>query len=143
MPCHRSRPCPARRARRVEASRAATAALNSGRYTPDSQRFNPLSLSSGAWPSGPDQIDIDAATASKQSFSVGQQIATAVLGGVLGFASLVLIFRLGSFREVIERGKAHRREEAKGRSQPEPDEAAGRARPEPEPEKLDAPVIFG
>ncbi len=48
------------------------------------------------------------------SFSVGQQIATAVLSTVCGFASLVLIFRLRSFREVIARGKAHRREEGAG-----------------------------
>lgn len=46
------------------------------------------------------------------AFSVGQQIATAVLSGVLGFASLVLIFRLKSFREVIRRGREHRRAEA-------------------------------
>jgi uncharacterized membrane protein YbhN (UPF0104 family) len=46
------------------------------------------------------------------SFSVGQQIATAILTGVLGFASLVLIFRLKSFREVIARAKEHRRSEA-------------------------------
>jgi uncharacterized membrane protein YbhN (UPF0104 family) len=56
------------------------------------------------------------------AFSVGQQIATAVLSGVLGFAALVLIFRFKSFREVLERGREHRRMEA------------GR--------KLDAPVIF-
>jgi uncharacterized membrane protein YbhN (UPF0104 family) len=46
------------------------------------------------------------------SFSVGQQIATAVLTTALGFAALVLIFRFRSFREVIERGKAHRRDES-------------------------------
>jgi uncharacterized membrane protein YbhN (UPF0104 family) len=46
------------------------------------------------------------------SFSVGQQIATAVVGGVLGFAALVLIFRFKSFREVLERGREHRRREA-------------------------------
>jgi uncharacterized membrane protein YbhN (UPF0104 family) len=45
------------------------------------------------------------------SFSVGQQIATAVLSAALGFAALVLIFRFKSFREVIERGKEHRRGE--------------------------------
>ena len=45
------------------------------------------------------------------SFSVGQQIATAALTTACGFAALVLIFRLRSFREVIARGKAHRREE--------------------------------
>jgi len=46
------------------------------------------------------------------SFSVGQQIATAVLSSALGFAALVLIFRFKSFREVIASGKAHRRGEA-------------------------------
>jgi uncharacterized membrane protein YbhN (UPF0104 family) len=46
------------------------------------------------------------------SFSVGQQIATAALTTACGFAALVLIFRLRSFRDVIARGKAHRREEA-------------------------------
>ncbi len=45
------------------------------------------------------------------AFSVGQQIATAVLTCALGFAALVLIFRFKSFREVIERGRAHRRSE--------------------------------
>ena len=45
------------------------------------------------------------------SFSVGQQIATAALTTACGFAALVLIFRFRSFREVIERGKAHRRGE--------------------------------
>ena len=45
------------------------------------------------------------------SFSVGQQIATAALTSACGFAALVLIFRFRSFREVIERGKAHRRQD--------------------------------
>ena len=45
------------------------------------------------------------------SFSVGQQIAIAALTTACGFAALVLIFRFRSFREVIARGKAHRREE--------------------------------
>jgi len=46
------------------------------------------------------------------SFSVGQQIATAALTTACGFAALVLIFRFRSFREVMERGRAHRRGEA-------------------------------
>src|SRR5205823_7858943 len=29
-------------------------------YTPQGQRFNPLSLTRGSWPAGPDQVDIDA-----------------------------------------------------------------------------------
>jgi len=46
------------------------------------------------------------------AFSVGQQIATSVLSSALGFAALVAIFRFRSFREVLERGRAHRRAEA-------------------------------
>ncbi len=45
------------------------------------------------------------------AFSVGQQIATAVLSSALGFAALVLIFRFRSFKEVIQRGREHRRME--------------------------------
>ena len=45
------------------------------------------------------------------SFSVGQQIATAVASAAMGFGALVLIFRFKSFREVIARGKEHRRGE--------------------------------
>ena len=54
------------------------------------------------------------------SFSVGQQIATAALSALLGFAALILIFRFKSFREVIQRGKEHRAGEAAAR---EPDVA--------------------
>lgn len=50
------------------------------------------------------------------SFSVGQQIAIAVLTSALGFAALVLIFRFRSFREVVARGREHRRREAVARN---------------------------
>jgi glycosyltransferase 2 family protein len=46
------------------------------------------------------------------AFSVGQQIATAALTTALGFGALVLIFRFRSFREVIQRGREHRRAES-------------------------------
>jgi uncharacterized membrane protein YbhN (UPF0104 family) len=57
-------------------------------------------------------LTIFAYNPSVASFSVGQQIATAALSAGLGFAALVLIFRLRSFREVLERGREHRRHEA-------------------------------
>jgi glycosyltransferase 2 family protein len=44
------------------------------------------------------------------AYSVGQQIAIAVLTFSIGFAALVFIFRVRSFREVIERGRADRDE---------------------------------
>jgi uncharacterized membrane protein YbhN (UPF0104 family) len=64
-------------------------------------------------------------TANAAAFSVGQQIATAALSSVLGFGALIFIFRFKSFREVIARGREHRRREglagALGRGGPEPD----------------------
>jgi uncharacterized membrane protein YbhN (UPF0104 family) len=42
------------------------------------------------------------------AYSVGQQIAIAALTFSIGFASLVFIFRVRSFKEVIERGRADR-----------------------------------
>src|SRR3954451_21143173 len=49
-----------------------------------------------------------AARATVAAYSVGQQIAIAALTFALGFAALVFIFRVRSFREVIERGRADR-----------------------------------
>jgi uncharacterized membrane protein YbhN (UPF0104 family) len=51
-------------------------------------------------------------SATVAAFSVGQQIATVILSGLMGFAALIFIFRFRSFREVIARGREHRREEA-------------------------------
>ena len=66
------------------------------------------------------------------SFSVGQQIATAVLSATLGFAALILIFRFKSFREVIQRAASTGGEAAAtagGRGGPGDDEAAGAGSP--------------
>jgi uncharacterized membrane protein YbhN (UPF0104 family) len=57
-------------------------------------------------------VTIFAGSADVAAFSVGQQIATAVLAGILGFGALIFIFGLRSFREVVARGKADRRGEA-------------------------------
>jgi putative ABC transport system permease protein len=54
-------------------------------YSPAGQRFNPLTLTSGNWPRAPGQIDIDANTASKQHFSVGQRIGVVARGPVQKF----------------------------------------------------------
>lgn len=53
-----------------------------------------------------------AATASEvAAFSVGQQIALGAAAVALGFAALALIFRFTSFKEVVRRGREHRRAE--------------------------------
>jgi uncharacterized membrane protein YbhN (UPF0104 family) len=49
-----------------------------------------------------------ASGATVAAYSVGQQIAIAALTFALGFLSLVFIFRVRSFKEVIERGRADR-----------------------------------
>jgi putative ABC transport system permease protein len=54
-------------------------------YSPQNQRFSPLSLTAGAWPTQPDQVDIDAATASKQHFHVGEGIGVIARGAVQHF----------------------------------------------------------
>ncbi len=75
------------------------------------------------------------------SFSVGQQIAIAVLTASLGFAALVLIFRFKSFREVIARGKEHRRrEEQAGDAQASSEPVA--SEPSPGPENLTPPSLI-
>jgi glycosyltransferase 2 family protein len=45
------------------------------------------------------------------AFSVGQQIALGASAVAMGFGALVLIFRFKSFREVVQRGREHRRQE--------------------------------
>jgi uncharacterized membrane protein YbhN (UPF0104 family) len=53
-----------------------------------------------------------AASASEvAAFSVGQQIALAAGAVAMGFGALVLIFRFRSFKEVVRRGREHRRAE--------------------------------
>jgi putative ABC transport system permease protein len=49
-------------------------------YQPGTQRFNPLSLDSGNWPSGPSEVAIDASTASKEGFKIGQRIGVIAHG---------------------------------------------------------------
>jgi putative ABC transport system permease protein len=49
-------------------------------HEPESERFTPLKLSSGGWPAGPGQVAIDAATASKEGFAVGQRIGVIARG---------------------------------------------------------------
>ena len=46
------------------------------------QRFNPLTLVSGAWPVGPHEVDIDEHTASSAGYKVGQTIGVIARGPV-------------------------------------------------------------
>ena len=54
-------------------------------YSPRGRRFNPLTVTSGTFPSGPDEVDIDSSTASKHDYKVGQQIGVVARGPVEHF----------------------------------------------------------
>ena len=49
-------------------------------YEPGAERFNPLSLIRGSWPSGSAQVAIDASTAEKEHFAPGQRIGIIARG---------------------------------------------------------------
>ena len=49
------------------------------------QRFNPLELAAGSWPSGRNAIAIDRTTAEKEGFEVGDTIRVAARGPVRSF----------------------------------------------------------
>jgi putative ABC transport system permease protein len=49
------------------------------------QRFNPLTLTSGTWPAGDGQIAIDAHTASKDHYKVGDTIGVVARGPVVNY----------------------------------------------------------
>jgi putative ABC transport system permease protein len=51
-------------------------------FDPGAERFNPLSLTSGKWASGPGQVVIDQGTAEKNGYSVGDEIGAAARGPV-------------------------------------------------------------
>jgi len=54
-------------------------------YTPAGLHFTPLTLASGHWPSGPDQVNIDVETATKQHLSPGETIGVVAQGPVRRF----------------------------------------------------------
>ena len=60
------------------------------------QRFNPLTLKAGGWPSGPDEVAIDKSTADKKHFKIGDSIGVTSRGaertfrisGIVDFSSV-------------------------------------------------------
>ncbi|MBV8735532.1 MAG: ABC transporter permease, partial [Solirubrobacterales bacterium] len=54
-------------------------------HTAAGARFSPLTLSAGRYPTRPHEIAIDAETASKQNFAIGQQIGVVARGPVQRF----------------------------------------------------------
>ena len=54
-------------------------------YSPQGKRFNPLTLTSGRFPSGPNEIDIDSSTASKHHYKAGDEIGVVARGPVERF----------------------------------------------------------
>jgi putative ABC transport system permease protein len=65
-----------------------------------SQRFNPLQLVAGTWPSGPGEVAIDANTAEKKHYAVGQTIGVIARGAeqhfrIAGIAKIGGVSSLG------------------------------------------------
>jgi putative ABC transport system permease protein len=58
---------------------------------PNQPRFNPLTLTQGAWARGPHQIVIDAGTASKHNYRVGETIAAKGVGAVQRYKLVGLV----------------------------------------------------
>jgi putative ABC transport system permease protein len=54
-------------------------------YSPAGKHFNPLTVTSGRFPTSPDEVDIDASTASKHNYKVGDQIGVVARGPVERF----------------------------------------------------------
>jgi uncharacterized membrane protein YbhN (UPF0104 family) len=65
-----------------------------------------------------------AAGATVAAYSVGQQIAIGAFTFAVGFGALIFIFRVRSFKEIVERGREDRDAERAGHDRPAP---AGRA----------------
>jgi putative ABC transport system permease protein len=62
---------------------------------PNEKRFNPLTLTAGAWADGPDQVVIDAGTAKNENYKVGDKIRASAEGPTREF-NIVGIARYGS-----------------------------------------------
>jgi putative ABC transport system permease protein len=68
---------------------------------PEYQRFNPLNLVEGNWPSGPEQVAIDEAVADEEDLAIGDRIGVAALGPaqefeIVGIAKYGDLSSLGS-----------------------------------------------
>ena len=71
-----------------------------GVHANGNQRFNPLELVSGTWPSGPSEVAIDANTAEKQHYTVGETIGVIARGAeqqfrIAGIAKIGGVSSLG------------------------------------------------
>jgi putative ABC transport system permease protein len=53
--------------------------------SPEFERFNPTELVSGHWPAGPDEVAIDAGTADREGYKVGDTVGVAAEGPVQQF----------------------------------------------------------
>jgi putative ABC transport system permease protein len=67
---------------------------------PKEQQFNPTKLTAGSWPSGPDEVAIDKATAASEHFNVGDTIRLQAVGPqrsfrIAGIAELTGVGSIG------------------------------------------------
>ncbi len=87
-------------------------------HSQSGQRFNPLTLTTGNWPTGPDQIGIDSSTASNTHYSLGQTIGVVARGpeqrfritGIVKFAGVsslggatIAVFALATAQQLFHK----------------------------------------
>ena len=68
-------------------------------HDPNGERFNPLDLVQGRWPAAPDEVVIDAGTAERERFEIGEAIGIATRKPVRRF-ELVGVARFGSVESI-------------------------------------------
>jgi putative ABC transport system permease protein len=66
---------------------------------PGADRLNPLSLTTGRWPRGPDEIAIDVGTSKRSNFAVGDEIGV-VPRGQIHRAKIVGLLKIGSVESI-------------------------------------------
>ncbi|TMJ93640.1 MAG: ABC transporter permease [Actinobacteria bacterium] len=66
---------------------------------PSDPGFNPLTLTAGSWPHGPDQVAIDKGTADKKHFGVGDTVGVAARGPVQSF-KIVGVAKFGNVASI-------------------------------------------
>src|SRR5205085_1836474 len=113
-------------------------------YTPAGHHFSPLTLAKGNWPSSPNEVDIDAETASKQHFAIGQQIGVIARGpaerfriaGIVNFGGVsslggatIALFPLTTAQRIFNKPNQYDEIDVAARKGSSPQQLVGAIRP--------------
>jgi putative ABC transport system permease protein len=113
-------------------------------YTPAGHHFSPLTLAKGQWPSSPNEVDIDAETASRQHFAIGQQIGVIARGpaerfriaGIVNFGGVsslggatIALFPLATAQRIFNKPNQYDEIDVAARKGSSPQQLVGAIRP--------------